>query len=451
MSLPNRLRRCVFLPVLGLLAASPVPAAEDPSPVRNVILFLGDGMGVAAVTAARIRLGELQGAQPPASARLNLDRAPRGALIQTHSSDQLVSDSASAITSLVTGVKVANGVLSYLEGAGPDGSAHLPTLLEMAESRGRATGIVTTTRVTHATPAGLYAHVPSRSRFEDIAASLLPGVNPALGDGPEILLGGGLRSFLPEETAGGRRTDGRNLVDELTEAGFRVVPNRDGLRWAVDREGGPILGLFSDSHMAYEFDRPTRAPDQPSLTEMTTAAIEVLSRDPDGFFLLVEGGRIDHALHDGNAYRAIEDVLEFDRALGEALKLPAEETLILVTADHDHTLVIAGYPPPHSRVLGLAGVDTAGVPYTTLLFATGPGPREGDEWPDEETATHPDYRQRAGVPKWSEAHGGMDVPLYAFGPERVLAGITASMDNTEVYAILRAALGMASEPGTGSR
>jgi len=447
MSFPKIFRLLVMIPLAGLLGASPAPAAESsaisgkvPAPVRNVILFVGDGMGIAIVTAARIRQGEIRGMEPAPSARLHLDEAPRGALVRTYSSNRIVSDSAATITSLVTGAKVANGVLSYLDGAGPGGSAHLTTLLEIAEAQGLATGIVTTTRVTHATPAGLYAHVPRRSQFERIAASLVPGINPALGDGPEIVLGGGLRSFLPEGTDGGRRSDGRNLVTELTEAGFQVVGDRDGLGRAVGEGVGPILGLFSDSHMAYECDRTTTAPGQPSLTEMTTAAIEVLSRDPDGFFLLVEGGRIDHALHEGNAYRAIGDMLEFDRALGEALKLPREETLILVTADHDHTMVISGYPPSGSLILGQAGEDTDGVPYTTLLFANGPGAGDREDQPHAEESFHPDHRQRAGVPLRSETHGGMDVPLYAFGPEWALSGITGSMDNTEVFGVLRDAL-----------
>ena len=429
----------VILVVLCFCLAGAGPAGAAKS--RGVILFLGDGMGTATVTAARIHKGFLEGKEPPASGVLALDTAVRGATVRTYAADCMITDSAAGITAYSTGHKTINGALA----AKPrlDGRVDtLQTVLELAEARGMSTGLVTTTTITHATPAGFYAHTLFREREIDIALAAIPGTgNRRLGDGIDVLMGGGRSFWLPKDVETGVREDSRNLIEEMSRAGYTAVGTRTELEAARQAGKKKILGLFGPSHLEYEADRPRTAPQQPTLTEMTRAAIEVLSRNPKGFFLLVEGGRIDHALHSNNAYRAVMDMLEFDRAIAATLKMVGKESVIIVTADHDHTMVLSGIPAPNADVFSQAGKDKNGKPFTTLIF--GNGPSAAKPLPDTLTAAmlnDPDFQERAGVPMPYEEHGGQDVPLYAFGPEKYLKRIKGSMDNTEVFGVLRSAV-----------
>ncbi len=412
--------------------------------MRNVILFIGDGMGVATVTAARIHKGALEGLARPVEGLLIMDGAPRGALVHTWSADNLVTDSAAGITALVTGHKVPNAFLSAMTRA--DGSVDsLITLLELAEAQGRATGLVTTTRMTHATPAGLYAHEASRYSEESIAAALVPGRgNPRLRDGVEVILGGGYANFFPTSVVingvAGRRADGRNLPAEMSAAGYAVVHTGAELDAAAAAGASHLFGLFAPSHMTYVLDRERLAPQEPSLPQMTRAAIRVLSKNPNGFFLMVEGGKIDHALHEKNAARAVAETIEFDAAIGEALSLDPEETMVLVTADHDHTMVIAGSAPTTGDIFVEAGKDRDGVPYTALLFATGGASDQPPPALTTDQLRSPDFHERGGIPTGGETHGGMDVPLYFWGPASMRDMFGASIDNTEVFRILARAI-----------
>ena len=431
------LKSLIILFLVGCFGAPPVLAAKS----RGVILFLGDGMGTATVTAARIHKGFLEGKEPPASGTLALDAAPRGATVRTYAADCMITDSAAGITALATGQKTIDGALSAkprLDG----GIDTLRTVLELAEAHGMSTGLVTTTTITHATPAGFYTHTLFRDKEMDIALDAIPGkTRSRIGDGIEVLLGGGRNYWLPKDVETGIREDGRNLIREMESAGYAAVGTRDELNRAVAAQQKKILGLFGPSHLEYEADRPRTAPQQPTLTEMTRAAIEVLSRNPKGFFLMVEGGRIDHALHANNGYRAVTDMLEFDRAIAAALAMVNKETLIIVTADHDHTMVLSGVPAPNADVFSQAGKDKNGKPFTTLVFGNGPSGIKSI--PDTLTTammTDPDFQERAGVPLPYEEHGGQDVPLYAFGPERYLKLIKGSMNNTDVFPVLRDAV-----------
>ena len=269
----------------------PVSAAER-SPTtrpRSVILMIADGLGPASVTMARVCKG----------APLALDSFLVGA-IRTHATDALVTDSAAAATALAAGVKTRNGAI----GMGPDGEP-VETALELAQRRGKATGLVATSAITHATPASFAAHVRSRTMEAKIAVQELE-------HGVEVLLGGGSEQFLPV-LQGGRRLDGRDLLGEARELGYRIVADRDAL---LALDATPVLGLFHPEHMDFELDRP---PEQPSLTEMTVKAIELLSANPDGFFLMIEGSRIDHAAHGKDAAGHLGDILEYDRAVAAAL------------------------------------------------------------------------------------------------------------------------------------
>jgi len=217
--------------------------------------------------------------------------------------------------------------------------------------------------------------------------------------------------------------------------------------------------------MRYETDRSRDAAGEPSLTEMTTRAIEVLRRNPKGYFLMVEGGRIDHAHHAGNAYRALTETIAFSDAVRAASRLAGTaDTLILVTADHSHTLTIGGYPGRGNPILGLVrgpaasapAPDAGGKPYTTLSYANGPGAAQLEGGPDAgarrataagreqdlsnvDTAD-PDFHQQSLVALGSETHGGEDVALFARGPGADLA--RGVIDQNEIYHIMRRALGL---------
>jgi alkaline phosphatase len=461
--------------VLVLLTVACAPGSighhtREASPrARNAILFVGDGMSIPTVTAARIL------AHGPAG-RLAMELA-HTALVRTYSLDRMVSDSASTATALVSGERVSSGVIGMNAATRPgcsratrdDGtpnpthpcdaaSAPVRTLLDVAHANGRAVGIVTTTRITHATPAALYAHVDHRHREREIAEQLVAREDWS------IAIGGGAALFRPGGSAGASR---RDLVAELEDRGVAVARSGDALRRAVEAGAARILALLGDDHLAYELERREQPGDtrEPSLAELTQLAIRHLSRQPEGYFLLVEGGRIDHALHGNRAGLALHDTLAFDEAIERALSLVDErDTLVVVTADHGHPLSIAGYPLVDDPVLGLAR-SGAGVEYrdgdgdgkpdwaraldgkamTVLQFANGPGhgsPDGSSEREDplllDEHLFDPDYAQESAIPLPSSTHEGADVMASAVGPgaERV----RGFLDQTQIFAILRDAL-----------
>jgi len=463
---------------------------EGEPAAKNVILFVGDGMGVSTVTAARILEGQRRG-QPGEENRLAFETLPHLALAKTYTTDSQVADSAGTMTALMTGVKTKTGVLGVDEGIQRGRfesveAASVPTLLEEAEDRGLATGIVSTATVTHATPAGCYAHVPFRfweddsrmspearkAGFPDIARQL---VELPHGDGIEVALGGGRTHFRPssevdpeDPSSRGGRLDGRDLVRawQAGRPGSAYVWNREGLRGLDRAKTTRVLGLFEPGDMKWEGERRTDRAGEPSLAEMTDLAIDLLSRDPDGFFLMVEGGRIDHGHHVGSAYHALTDTIAFSDAVRVALeKTDPRETLVVVTADHSHTLTISGYPKRGNPILGKVvavdwltegkvsiSLDALDRPYTTLSYANGPGytgastsqPEGPHHLPHDPCDARPPYAchyrgatqgrpdlstvdtaatrylQEATVPMPQETHAGEDVPIYAGGTRSAL-------------------------------
>ena len=390
---------------------------------KNVILFIGDGMGVSTVTATRVYSVGVSG-------QLVVDQFPYTALSRTYSSDSITPDSAPTMTAMMTGSNTNAGVLGLDESTeyadfNKDGDGkRLSTLLEQAKRDDMRVGVISTARITHATPAATFAHINDRNNENAIALQALPGdatYNKRLGDGIDLLFGGGRQFFVPttttdEEGGSGSRTDGRDLRAEFQGKGYAYVYNTAGFN-NLTRKSLPVLGLFERSHMEYEHDRPSDTGKEPSVTEMTLKAIELLSGGnrkgnryaPDrGYFLMVEGGRIDHAHHEGNAFRALTDAQELDRAIGAAARaVDLRDTLIIVSADHSHVFNIAGYPlrplnelpypvpsydPAFASLAGNGILDLAydinlvtgnvepstdrnGVPYTTLLYGNGPGYR----------------------------------------------------------------------------
>jgi alkaline phosphatase len=446
-------------------------------PARNVILFIGDGMGVSTVTAARIHAGQLKGVDGE-SYSLAMETLPYAALSKTYSHDSQVSDSASTATAMVTGIKSRSRTLGVTQDAAYSNCATLAgngtdTLFELAEEAGLATGVVTTARLTHATPASTYAELVNRDWEDDTEMkgdedttgcpdAARQFIDWAAGDHFEIALGGGRRHFLtrqqtdPEnENLRGNRKDGLELADAWAAKSedHITVFDADGLAGAGLSQGARVLGLFEPSHMKYELDRTNDVGGEPSIEEMTRAAITRLSQEENGYVLMVEAGRIDHGHHGTNAARALRDTVAFDEAIAAALEMTSEDdTLIIVTADHSHTLTIQGYPERNNPILGKVTYPggtpaTAGdgKPYTTLSYANGPSaclPNTDCVRPDlsdvDTEAT--DFRQQALLPAPSETHAGEDVPVFARGPgAELVAGV---IEQNEIFHIMGRASGL---------
>ena len=460
---------------------------------RNLILFVGDGMSIPTVSAARVLEGQRAGGAGEEH-RLAFEEFPYTALSRTYNTDSQTPDSAGTMTAMATGAKTRIGMLSVGQQlrfgeCDPGKHAELASLLEIAGAAGLGTGVVTTTRITHATPAATYSHVSHRgwendgelsegaraAGCKDIALQLL---EPAGGAGPDVAMGGGRGNFLPRETADpeypathGMRRDGRDLTAEwrARHPEGRYVWNAAQLA-ALDPATAPrVLALFEPSHMRYEHDRRSDAGGEPSLAEMTRFAISRLRTNPNGFVLVVEGGKIDHAHHSGNAFRALDETIALSDAVRVARSMTSlDDTLVLVTADHAHTLNFVGYPRRGNPILGKVieadaksdedyARDLLGLPYTTLSYANGPGytgaselqpegpkrfPHEPDHAkpaqgrPDlrEVDTTNPDYEQEATVPLGSETHGGDDVGVWASGPGA--EAVHGSIEQSEIFHLL---------------
>jgi alkaline phosphatase len=479
--------------IVSACAAQKPATDRHVSTARNVILFVGDGMGIATVTAARILDGQQHGGSGEDNV-LSFERFPNTAFSKTYSVDMQIAESAGTMTAMMIGQKTHGSVIGEPPPVMPDqcdaaAIAGSPTLLEQAEDRGLSTGVVTTTRITHATPAATYAHTPDRNweadvttppqaqalGCRDIARQL---VEFAHGDGVDVIMGGGRAQLLPRDSADpehtnqqGVRADNRNLIDIWLagRSGRAFVWNKAQLDQLTLAPNQQVMGLFESDHMQFSADRDATA--EPSLAEMTAKAIEILAQNKRGYFLMVEGGRIDHGHHDGNAYRALTDAIAFAEAVAAADRLTdSKDTLIIVTADHSHTLFIEGYAARGNPILGKARnadgslqLDGAGRPYTTLGYANGPGsqaksdaqpagvkhfphlPKQFDpaavpraDLTNVDTMA-PDYLQEAAIPMGAETHGGEDVPVYARGPGS--DAVHGVIEQNQIYTIMRNAYG----------
>lgn len=347
-----------WLLVLGLWFARPGEAMPT-----NVILFIGDGMGYNQVAAAGLYAHG-------ASGTLSFEAFPNQAQVTTHSADSAITDSAASATAMATGRKANNGVISV---AYPGDGHELPTVLEHAAAAGKATGLVTTTDISHATPAAFAAHEPSRYNSAGIVQDYLQQTRP------NVLFGGS--QYLSESQA--------------TAAGYTVVKDTAQLKGLNTDSTTFVSGQFAAGNMTYEYDR-TETTTEPHLSEMTAAALDILDNNPMGFFLMVEGGRIDRAAHSHDLPRMIHETLEFSRAVQTAMDWAAStgpsNTLILVTADHE-----------------TGGLD--------VLAGMGVG-----QYPDVTWST--------------SGHTGANVPIYGWGSNS--EWIVGVMDNTTVYGVMMA-------------
>ncbi|XP_044523771.1 alkaline phosphatase, tissue-nonspecific isozyme [Gracilinanus agilis] len=415
---------------------------------KNVILFLGDGMGVSTVTAARILKGQLHHTLGE-DFQLEMDKFPFVALSKTYNTNAQVPDSAGTATAYLCGVKSNEGTLGVSAAVtrsqcNTTKGNEVTSILRWAKDAGKSVGIVTTTRVNHATPSAAYAHSADRDWYsdnemppealdqgcKDIAYQLMHNI-PDI----EVIMGGGRKYMFPKNTtdveygddekARGTRLDGQVLVDVWKDKKPRnknahYVWNRMQLLELDLSRVDFLLGLFEPMDMTYELNRNNQT--DPSLSEMVEVAIKILRRNPKGFFLLVEGGRIDHGHHEGKAKQALHEAVEMDRAIGRAGTLTSlEDTLTVVTADHSHVFTFGGYTPRGNSIFGLAPMlsDTDKKPFTSILYGNGPGYKvvAGER---ENVSTvdyaHDNYQAQSAVPLRHETHGGEDVAVFAKGP-----------------------------------
>lgn len=330
-----KLRPLMFL--ICLMGAATAPSAQEPAGAKNVILFIGDGLG-AGQMALGIRYARIAEGRELNLEQLMSDGNTGYALANAYGSQ--VTDSAAAASQLATGVKARNETLSLSSSGYPT-----ETILEWAQGRGLATGIVTNMRLSHATPAAFAAHQISRYEPEPVILDQMlfeHDVNVLLGGGARALVPAGRRvsDFLPDLPAeldgDSNRLDELDRISAAREKGYTIVSDRHTLAQA-SRDAEKLLGLFAASNVPYVVDTRAMGLDGvPSLKDSTTAALEVLARSDTGFFLMVEGGRIDYGGHDNDAGAMLNEILDFDAALGAGIVFQRAhpETLIIVTADH---------------------------------------------------------------------------------------------------------------------
>ena len=444
----------VLLTSVPAWAQGGASAEADSARPKNVILFIADGTGPASLTMARDYLRDQEGRDA-----LALDSVQTGSA-RTHSSDSRITDSAASATAMSAGVKTYNGAIAVDTLRRP-----VATVLEAAERRGMATGLVATSRITHATPAAFAAHVPSRNMEDEIARQMLEA-------GVDVVFGGGRRHFTADTTLGGARADSLDLLARAREEGYQIVPDREGFDSELET---PVLGLFTPDHMAYEIDRDATA--EPSLAEMTTEAIDLLNGDEDGFFLMVEGSRIDHAGHANDAAAHLHDLLAYDEAVAAALDFARRngETLVVATSDHEtgglslgrnvdgvgvyawEPAVLADVKASHGAMIGalLAAKDSAkaeaGNPLAGVMSdLAGIDDLSEDEAAGLEAALADgallnallgEMVGRRAVIGWTtNGHTAVDVPLYAYGPGR--ERLVGSYDNTAIGQTIADLLGL---------
>ncbi|XP_063985258.1 alkaline phosphatase-like isoform X2 [Diachasmimorpha longicaudata] len=414
---------------------------------KNVIVFVGDGMSIDTITASRIyHRGE--------TSYLAWEKLPHMGLIKTYNTNKQVPDSASTATALFSGVKTNSQVVGLDGNVGVgdcegslDESYHVKSIIDWAQEA----GFVTTTRVTHATPAPLYAHCSNRkwecereipkssSACKDIARQL---IEDSPGKDIKVIMGGG-RQMLKSNVTGTKSdpidtwacysSDGRDLLSDWQNdkaernLRYKLVQNTNELRNVDAAEVDYLMGIFANGHISMDWNRDTGPTGQPSLEEMTKMAIKVLEKETKGFLLVVEGGLIDFAHHRGHAAQALRETVRLSDAINTTLELVnLDDTLVIVTSDHSHSLMFNGYSDRGSSILGISQKSKMDqIPYTILSYGTG-GPNNmayelkgGNASridPSKFNTSDFTYSQQATIITNEAYHGGGDVPIYAIGP-----------------------------------
>jgi alkaline phosphatase len=455
---------------------------RDAERFHNVIVLIPDGCGVGHMTIARWFKG----------APLTQDSMDVS-LVRTFSANSMIAGSASTATAFATGYKTREEESSKARclSIRPD-SLFLPdaqelppsekwrpvaTVLEGARLAGKAVGLVATSRISHATPAAYASHWHSR---DDESILMEQMVHQSM----DVVFGGVLRYLvgidtkIPGTMYKGVRRDGENLVEILKSFGYKVITTKDELN-ALDLHASKIWGMFAASHMLYDIDRQYRAPDEPSLAEMTKKAIEILSQNPEGFFLMVEGSQVDWASHDNDPVGVVTEYIAFDQAVRVALDFtrshPEQRTLVLIFPDHDTGGMLVGRgdinsytfkPQDMNNLLKNARMSADGVEWLIWNNVRNAGPRADSikrimgqyyaitDLTDEETASiiteladtlyvnlreviGPMLSKRAGIGWTTFDHTGNDVPMFSYGLSRA----PGTIDNTEIAHLCAQALG----------
>lgn len=324
-------------------------------PIKNVIFMIGDGTGI-----AQLYSGQLQ--EVGSDGYLHAQRLPITGIIKTHAEDNLITDSASGATAYSCGIKTNNGVIAQ----DSDGNECV-TLMELAQQAGMKTGLVATSGVTHATPASFATHIDSRNKYSEIAEQMVESE-------VDVILGGGLEYFIPSDSAGSNREDQLNVLSSLRDQGYSVVLDRQAM---IEEDSEQIFGLFSPSGMPSK----NRVP---SLAEMTNKAVESLSSNENGFFLMVEGSQIDWGGHANETPYVVREVKDFDDAIGVVLTFAQENpgTLVIITADHETGGMTINGVNRENTMVDIAWTSTGHTGTPIPLMAYGPHAVEFSGWWD---------------------------------------------------------------------
>ncbi|TWT08026.1 alkaline phosphatase [Planococcus sp. CPCC 101016] len=435
----------VAISSFGFAANGTVTEAKDKkNEPTNVIMMVMDGTSAGATTLARWYKGE----------DLAMDEILVGGM-RTHSAESAITDSAPAATALATGNKSNDKVIGLLPkivntpGVEPidpqDTYKPVANVLEGARLLGKSTGIISTSEIQHATPAGFSSHAVHRSNYQDIAEQqVYQEIDVVLGGGKEALESG---------TTKNARVDGENLVEVINENGYDFVETKDEL---LNSDAEKLWGSFAPSALAYDFDRQTTNPEQPSLAEMTKKGIETLSKNEDGFFMFVEGSKVDWAAHANDTVGIISDVLAFDAAVKEAVDFAKADgnTMVIAVSDHGNSGITMGnlntnsnYPeipvstyidPLKKATMTIEGAlktlksDRSNLKEAAALYGL-------DNLTEEEVNTLKKSKnlqadmtkmlaQRANIGFTTGGHTGEDVFLYAYGPSKPFGLV----DNTDI-------------------
>ncbi|MEE9452210.1 MAG: alkaline phosphatase, partial [Gammaproteobacteria bacterium] len=411
---------------------------------KNLIIMIGDGMGPAQVTLARLYAKTYLDQEQLVLDQLwvGMNNTFAQADVYKNETKAIVSDSAAAATALATGHRTYNRSIAISNEAMGRPYA---SIMQAAKNEGKATGLITTTRVTHATPAAFFAHVRHRDMENAIASQYLD-------KDIDVILGGGEENFVsdPKKSHFGQaqREDGLDLITEFENKGYHIVYDQEALQTSKTDK---LLGLFSASHIPYNIDRDDSVP---NLSQQLQKALTILSQNDVGFVLLVEGGRIDQAAHANDAYSTILETLEFDQAIAIALKYAQQhpDTSLIVTADHETGGMSIARDQDNSVDLSILHEQKAASETISQLLKTADSKAKiidilvnylGDQdWQDSEIAQllaekndkesvlNDIIAKRARIGWTSTAHTGVDVGTYAFGPVTDL--LRGYIENTEV-------------------
>ena len=438
---------------LGFSYSNMTEAKNKKNEPTNVIMMVMDGTSAGATSLARWYKGE----------ELAMDEIVIGG-VRTHSAESAITDSAPAATALATGHKSNDKIVGLLpelvnspgvEAVDPeDAFKPVANVLEGARLQGKATGLISTSEIQHATPAGFSAHVPHRSNYQDIAEQQVY-------QEIDVVLGGGIESLLPGEGKNAR-VDGEDLTKVLDAKGYDLVQTRDEL---LKTKSNKIWGSFAPSALAYEFDREKLRKDEPTLAEMTNKAIDTLSKDKDGFFLFVEGSKVDWAAHANDPIGIISDVLAFDDAVNEALEFAKKDgnTMVIAVSDHGNSGITMGnvntngnYPeipvsayidPLKKATMTVEGAlkqlndDRSNMKEVAELYGLDNLTEEEIEALKTSKKLQADMShmlsERANIGFSTGGHTGEDVFLYAYGPSKPYGLV----DNTDLAKSMASFLG----------